>query len=391
MFIIKDTNMYTKIIKNKNLLTLSFIFFIIFFYDLDYGITDYFFLIISIFFFISSILFPKWLSDYIFIIAFTSYSFLLCYSIFFTPTVSNNDIFMQDDVLGYKLIPNLIYKFDDNLRKGLIKTNSLGFRDDEFIDNGKNNIVLLGDSMTFGSLVDQKDNLDKQIEASCKNINAHNLGVGNYGLPTIISNYKSYNIKHSHVVYFFYINDLRIDNFNNQINTIVKDGYIIEKKGSDGTVISEDEINIKMNEFKKKKENIYGAIKLRYFFMLLKDYLVMNGVFSTSHELNDFKYGGYSDELTDKAVFLTNKLREIVNSRGSEFTVVILPSHRSINGKKYTHQVKNYIEKISYNLRTIDLLDDMNQGDLIYYDGHLSEKGMQKIAKKLCASISGRY
>ena len=383
--------MFKNIIKNKKLLTLSFIFLIIFFYDLEFGITDYIFLIFSIFFFISAVLFPKWVSNYIFIMALTSYSFLLCYSIFFTPTDSRNSIFIQDDVLGYKLIPNLTYKFDDNLRKGLIKTNSLGFRDDEFIDNGKNNIVLLGDSMTFGFLVDQKDNLDKQIEASCKSVNAHNLGVGGYGLPAIINNYKSYNIKHSHVVYFFYINDLRIDNFNNHNNTIVKDGYIIVKKGSDGTVISEDDINIKINEFKKKKESKYGAIKLRYFFMLLKDYLVMNGVFSASHELNDFKYGGYSDELTDKAVFLTNKLREIVNSRGSEFTVVILPSHRSINAKKYTNQVKNYIEKISYNLRTIDLLDDMNQNDLIYYDGHLSEKGMQKVAKKLCASISGKY
>jgi len=386
--------MFINKIKNKKLIALSLLFLVLFFYDLDFGITDYIFLFVSICLFLCAMLFPTIISEYIFIIVLTSYSFLLCYSIFFTPTASHNEnIYIQDDILGYKLIPNLVSEFDDNLRKGVIKTNSLGFRDDEFIANGKNNIVLLGDSMTFGLKVDQKDNLDKHIEASCININAHNLGVGGYGLPTIINNYNNYNnynIKHSHVIYFFYINDLRIDNFNNHKNTIVKDGHIIIKQGSDGITLSEDQINKKFADIGNEK-NIFNSIKLRYFFMLLKNYLVMNGLFDTTNELNYFAFGGYSNELTDKAVLLTHELKEIVNLRGAKFTVVILPSFRSINAKKYTDQVKNYIKKISSDINTIDLLSEMNQNDFIYYDGHLSERGMSKIAKKLCSTISGQY
>jgi hypothetical protein len=370
-------------IKNKKIFFLSFIFLAIFLYDFENGITDYLFLILSGFLFITAFIIPKNISDYIFIVVSVSYLFLLTYTIYWSPVLSQySNYYMDDEILGYKLKPNVNTTFDDNIRKGVIKTNSLGYRDDEFISNGNNNIVLLGDSSTFGELVDQQNNLDKQIEQLCGDINAHNLGVGGYGFPGIINTYKKYNLEHTHAIYFFHMNDLRSDNFTVHEDTFTKDGYLI----FNGTEKTEQEIENKLEEIKIGKK--LNPFKLRYFFLTLKGYLARIGLMDLDNELEYFPYGGYSDDLRIKGVNLTSELKEIVNSKKADFTVVIVPSLRSINSQKNTENVQKYIDNIISNgIRVIDPLKDLDQRDFIYYDGHWTESGMKKVALKLCKLI----
>ena len=367
------------VIKNLKIAALFLLFMVIFFIDFDNGITDYLFLAVSIFL-LGCFFIPKNISDYIFIIVLTSYAFLFMYSVFWTPVQDFPNYFISDETLGYKLAPNINHKFDDNIRKGVISTNSLGHRDEEFTPNSNPNIVLLGDSMTFGHLVDQKNNLDKQIEQLCGNVNAHNLGVGGYGLPGITESYSRYNLEHTHAIYFFYINDLRSDNFTVHENSLVRDGYFID----DGSERTEQEIIDILSSQYDPKKSITSHLKLRYLFLTLKNYLASINLINLENEINYFPYGGYSDDLTNQAINLTLKLKETVESNNAKFTVMILPSVRSINAKKYPNQVQTYLNKISKKIETINPIKELHHDDYIYYDGHLSELGMKKIAKKIC-------
>ena len=76
---------------------------------------------------------------------------MLFYGIFFTPYKGAHDhnIFEKDKIIGYKLQSNLNTEFDDNIRSGIISTNSEGFRDDEFIKKDKN-YNLVSDSWSLG-------------------------------------------------------------------------------------------------------------------------------------------------------------------------------------------------------------------------------------------------
>ena len=56
--------------------------------------------------------------------------------------------------------------------------------------------------------------------------------------------------------------------------------------------------------------------------------------------------------------------------------------------RKYLSEVSDYISLLEdKNIEVIDIFDSVNTNDYISYDGHLSEKGMQKISRKLCEFI----
>ena len=369
---------------NFKLIILGIFFIFIFLYDFDNGITDYLFLIISFVLFIAAFFLSPKIGEYLFITIFVSYFFLLFYGIFFTPYKGAHDhnIFEEDKIIGYKLQSNLNTEFDDNIRSGIISTNSEGFRDDEFIKKDKKTITLVGDSMVFGLKVDQINNLDKQIESIC-DVDAHNLGVGGYGIPAINEVFSKYKHETSHVIYFFYMNDLRKDNFFNGDDILVYDGYIITKNDTALTEKSEKEIQAQI-EIIKNEKYVYSPIKLRYFFMLLKNFLVNVNVYTAPEET----LSGYSEKSTSLAVDWTLNLSKKVRERGAKFTVFILPSLKSVISRKYLSEVSDYISLLEdKNIEVIDIFDNVNTNDYISYDGHLSEKGMQKISRKLCEFI----
>tara|TARA_B100000029_G_C17554502_1_gene951255 strand:- start:818 stop:1951 length:1134 start_codon:yes stop_codon:yes gene_type:complete len=369
---------------NFKLILLGIFFVFVFLYDFDNGATDYFFLIISSVLFIGAFLLKKEIAEYLFIVIFVSYFFLFFYALFHTPFNGGHDhnIFEEDIFNGYKLKVNLNTVFDDNIRSGQIVTNSEGFRDDEFIKSGKNTLTLLGDSMVFGLKVDQVNNIDKQIENICE-VDAYNFGVGGYGIPDVYRVFANTDHDTSHVIYFFYMNDLREDNLYTSENILVYDGYLITKTHSGLKERSEVDIESEINSIQNKKY-IYSPLKLRYFFMLFKNYLINKNVYTAPEEM----LSGYSNENTELAVEWTIKLSEIVKKRKAKFIVFVLPSLKSVMSRKYLDEVNNYMKLVKQeNIEVIDIFDDMTVEDYISYDGHLSENGMQKIAIKLCNFI----
>ena len=118
--------------------------------------------------------------------------------------------------------------------------------------------------------------------------------------------------------------------------------------------------------------------------MLLKNFLVNVNVYTAPEET----LSGFSEKSTSLAVDWTVNLSKKVRQRGAKFTVFILPSLKSVISRKYLSEVSDYISLLEdKNIEVVDIFDSVNTNDYISYDGHLSEKGMQKISRKLCEFI----
>src|SRR3989344_1702591 len=89
----------------------------------------------------------------------------------------------------------------------IVKTNSYGFRDNEF-NITENGIILLGDSITFGHGVEQDETFAQILEndLSSKGIEVYNLGVVGYGLKEYNWLYDKYSkeFKHELVILVLY-------------------------------------------------------------------------------------------------------------------------------------------------------------------------------------------
>src|SRR5262245_36880724 len=62
------------------------------------------------------------------------------------------------------LTPGFRTHFDDGYAHGDIAINSLGYRGEEPRADGRNRVLLVGDSFAFGELLDQKDTIAASME-----------------------------------------------------------------------------------------------------------------------------------------------------------------------------------------------------------------------------------
>jgi len=102
----------------------------------------------------------------------------------FAPQISSHDaMFMQDNSLGWKFVPNktgtIIYPGLDNQT---IRTNSIGYRDGEIETNNQSKkIMVLGDSFVTNVSVDDHEVFTEVMEASLDDTAVLNFGVNGYG------------------------------------------------------------------------------------------------------------------------------------------------------------------------------------------------------------------
>jgi hypothetical protein len=113
--------------------------------------------------------------------------------------------------LGYWTRPNLDLQFNDDEFSIHIKTNSLGFRDDEASVNGAE-VLLLGDSFCFGWGVEEPQSCAAVFEAS-SGIQTLNMGISGYSTLQEFLLLQEYGKKHplrgKTAFFLFYANDLQ--------------------------------------------------------------------------------------------------------------------------------------------------------------------------------------
>ncbi len=80
------------------------------------------------------------------------------------PWIGLKGLHMPDEKAGYTLTPNWRGFWEDGIIKAEYKINSKGHRDDEPNTRDGRRILLIGDSFTFGAMLDQTETIDKQID-----------------------------------------------------------------------------------------------------------------------------------------------------------------------------------------------------------------------------------
>lgn len=163
---------------------------------------------------------------------------MLAYTINPDRTIQNeNGIYSRCDVtrtlsedgdLYMELFPNksIVCKRESDNKTVMIDINSLGFRDNEFLENKSNNtirIIAMGDSFTYGWQVNLSDSYPKQLEAllnkqdQTKQYEVLNLGIPGYDIWNVANLFvkRAYRFSPDMVIISFIDNDVIPENQSN--------------------------------------------------------------------------------------------------------------------------------------------------------------------------------
>lgn len=308
-------------------------------------------------------------------------------------------LYRADPIVGYALTPNWLGQFNDGYAHGNIAVNSLGQRDAEPAPTSKHRILLLGDSFTFGALLDQSETIDKQIERLSTDIDAYNLGIGGYGLPAIIETLKRCNLPAQEAFYLFFNNDLQNDNLLPDNGKFVLDGHLVPKTSADQTLYTEAQIRQKIGQAIEEQESNRAVVDLQLFGLPhIRQLIVAAGKrYSDSNDLQlrmsphlqirMSPLGGdrrYSEENIRLAISHTQELRRLASARAMPFYVVIIPTFEEVQAQQYSWPTAQYLKGIeSQNMYVVPLIQSLAEKDYFAHDGHFTSSGAQVAAEAI--------
>lgn len=305
-------------------------------------------------------------------------------------------LYRSDPVVGYTLTPLWQGQFNDGYAQGKITVNSLGQRDDEPSTGSKHRILLLGDSFTFGALLDQSDTIDKQIERLSTDIDAYNLGVPGYGLPAIIETLKRCDLPATEAFYLFYNNDLQNDDLLPDNGKFVVDGHLVPTKKPDGTLYTEAEIREKIAGAIEEQESKRTIVDLQLF-LLPHIRQLMNGkrfYDSQNFHIRRSSLGGdrrYSEENVKRAISHTQELGRLSSARGMPFYVLIIPTLEEVRTREYSLPTAQYLKGIeNQNMTVVPLIQSLAEKDYFSHDGHFTPSGALVAAEAIYRKLKPR-
>lgn len=304
-------------------------------------------------------------------------------------------LYRADPVVGYTLTPNWQGQFNDGYAQGNIAVNSLGHRDDEPAPTSKRRILLLGDSFTFGALLDQSETIDKQIERLSADLDAYNLGVGGYGLPAIIETLRRCDLPAQEAFYLFFNNDLQNDNLLPDNGKFVVDGHLVPKTGTDGTPYTGAEARQKIARAIEEQESKYAVVDLQLFLLshIRRLILAAGERYYDSHDLRIrmATLGGdrrYSEENVRRAISHTQELGRLASARAMPFYVVIIPTLGEVQAREYSWPTVQYLKGIeNQNTHVVPLIQSLAEKDYYPHDGHFTPGGARVAAEAIYRAL----
>jgi hypothetical protein len=300
-------------------------------------------------------------------------------------------LYRADPVVGYTLTPDWRGRFNDGYARGNIAVNSLGHRDDEPAPTSKRRILLLGDSFTFGALLDQSETIDKQVERLSADLDAYNLGVGGYGLPAVVETLRRCDLPAQEAFYLFFNNDLQNDNLLPDNGKFVVDGHLVPKTRTDGTPYTAAEARQKIAHAIEEQESRYAVVDLQLFLLshIRRLILAAGERYYGSHDLQIrmSTLGGdrrYSEENVGLAISHTQELRRLASARGMRFYVVVVPTLGEVQAREYSWPTVQYLKGIeSQNTHVVHLLQSLAEKDYFPHDGHFTPGGARVAAEAI--------
>lgn len=262
-----------------------------------------------------------------------------------------------------------------------VKTNSLGLRDDEIIEDGRKKVLILGDSFTFGYGVENNETyaalLEKKLNGSVDVINAGY--ASGYSMDTEYVYLKNHGLKlrpDAVILGFFIGNDVADINANE---------WDIDDKG----------------EIKKVKSNTYyiddynrlrvSGLEMSWYYDY-NIYLTRNSHAYTFFK-NRLKHIKESFETADNTIYNNeydermknniNKTRELIikmnnltNENNASLLVLFIPSKEQVYGAKIYDKNRNLLDLERINIEFLDFFTKNNIKVLYLLPYMRDEKGI---------------
>lgn len=280
-----------------------------------------------------------------------------------------------DPVLGYRLAPNLNKPFHNVEFKTLVRTNSLGFRDDDK-SLANPDVLFLGDSYVFGWGVEEENGVEKRFE-KLTGKSVLNMGVPGYSnIQELMMLFKwSDAAKHyAHDIYLFFSTNDLIDNQNTSFGAFpcfekVNGQLGLRKPSEEGYRTWLDVVDS-------------WTVRSRFAETNMLAYYLAAALKGGSSD--DIYQQDTTDEKTVKGnkafVLVVQQLADFALEHNSKVNVVYIPS-LSESANKHLPFVENVCRKMG--LGFVNLSSILSADDYFSLDMHWRESGHRKVAELL--------
>lgn len=284
----------------------------------------------------------------------------------------NNGIYLAFDEGYHYMKSDYNGKFKCLTFDTSVKTNSHGFRDDEFKIT-EEGIILFGDSIAFGHGVEQNETFAQILEniLPSKKSDVYNLGVSGYSLNEYNWLYDKYSekLKHKLVILILYEGN----DFQESCNLINRAEFTIDKRKGFGFI----------------KDLLKKSYTFRFLYPLTKDIINLGETAVTSKQ---FYMTDESEEVKNcnkQFKENLNKLKDKIIRNNKNLTVIIFPSKATFLESKdpkidYGKRLNVLLGLCSeLNLDCMNFRDYVNSTKGIYQkdSGHPNPEGHIKLAK----------
>jgi hypothetical protein len=288
-----------------------------------------------------------------------------------------------DKDLTYKIKPNYSYRFKNREFDVMIKSNSLGLRDDEKSLDAPDAIVL-GDSFTMGFGI-QQEKTYPELLSSITNFSVLNAGIESYGTARevlLLDKIDTSNLKY--LVIQYCENDF-LENYtfviNNYTLPVTSKKYyyqrVEERKKSDryyfGKYLKIFLSLLSINIFDDKNQYRKITLKEKEYFHLQHAKLFLDILSKLKVENSDFKLIIF--DLVDRSDMKFTRRNWILQDKTFDSSLFINLIHKLIKEGEYP----TFIENASL----IDSSQFLSNDDYFLLDGHINSDGHKKVANKI--------
>jgi len=306
--------------------------------------------------------------------------------------------YVEHPTLGYSLAPNQDFTIQDTDFIYKVTTNSKGFRDEEEVLDAKKRIVIVGDSYAFGTGVENDETFASKIEN--ENIQAFNLGVGGYGTVQEVRMAREQLGLDPDVVVLQFFNGNDVQDSLGLRKMAVKDGRLVyaDTASNFGAMRKLQAWMIENSRFLSfaylRTRNLIGVFKYTFD---KKEQL-----YRLSFSLED-----YSEEINGRFEVIDSAFQDLEalsKENGFKVIVLIIPNDYEVDQEKFDkllsvmgldkegysqEKMGNVVASLAekHGFQAIDMRAAFTAGDYFPHDGHINEKGHEKVAEALGEAI----
>lgn len=303
---------------------------------------------------------------------------------------------------GYTEHPNSVYLEKKTAKQdwSLFVQNDEGFRD--VYNRGDERVLVLGDSFTRGTLVDQNATFTHLLDRWNRNTSFRNYGVAGYDQTNQLQVYENVSERYDHklVVIGFFMNDA----LTNDLNSSRRPTYVLEDGEPKLVRLPEPTPTITESSVFRQ---IYFKTPLRH--LITPQFLVAKWQAVNQRLKRDRRTvpkPPEGEELQDKLNLTRALLDEIATQSAkhdAEVLVVVLPTRGDVNpdrpqqflvedGRPYWNANREMLRTLAENNANVSVLDpraalrrERAAGNRVYgiQDGHLDEAGHRTVAAEI--------